>query len=46
VSADSEVYLCDLCHAAIGLRWLDYYWCCSRCAAKHAAQIACEEWNL
>ena len=42
---NDEPYLCDRCHAAPGVDFIDYYWCCVRCAETYAAQIARERWR-
>jgi hypothetical protein len=41
----AEIHLCDRCHAAAGVDFLDYYWLCVRCAEAYATQIAKERWR-
>jgi ribosomal protein L37AE/L43A len=44
VCAD-EVYFCDRCHDAAGVKGIDGFWLCLRCAAEYIAQISSERWK-
>lgn len=37
-----EVYLCDKCHDSYGVKAVDHFWCCARCAAEYLSLIALE----
>jgi hypothetical protein len=35
---------CDLCHTAIGVSFVDFYWACAKCARGYLFQLEMERW--
>jgi hypothetical protein len=43
---DARSYLCDVCHAAKGLRFFDQFWVCDLCAQAVLLRLRDEQRRL
>lgn len=44
--SDLQRSRCDICHAAIGVQFADYYWACDKCSTQVFHQLDVEWWRV